>query len=127
MVAMKRRGGFSLIEVVAGLVMMATVMAASLKAFADHQQRIRHANDRRRAVGLCDELLGELTTRRGGLPVAADGRWPASGMGGEAWRWRLQTIDAGLVWDVPTRTVRLQIFGGDGRELVHVDLLWNRS
>ncbi|MDA7874776.1 type II secretion system GspH family protein [Rhodopirellula sp.] len=69
----KQNSGFTLIEVVVGLTLMATVVVASLLAFSAHQKQIRQARSKIAAVQVADDLLNRMSANRTGIPSSATG------------------------------------------------------
>jgi type II secretory pathway pseudopilin PulG len=99
------RRGLTLVEVVAGLLLLATLLTAVLTAFRTHAAQIRHARERLQANDMANELL------RGWL---AQGAMPPIGTqkpldGTDGWAWRIAAD--GLVQTEPVRieSIRVEI------------------
>lgn len=119
-----RTAAFTLIEIVAAMVLMATVMSAALLAFASHQRSSRRAIHRRRAVIVADQLLDRLFATRNGLPTAGSGILPPSITGTDKpWRWQTGVIRRGNVLSIPTQTVRLELRDDQSALLISVEML----
>ncbi|WP_197454883.1 hypothetical protein [Stieleria varia] len=116
------RGGFSLIEIVVGLVLMGSVLVGSLLALSRHRRQMALAEDRIVAAMAADELLLQLTSQRDGIPL--DGRGVIGGQPG--WIWETRVVGLAQPLGVPVRVVRLTIFSTEGislRNLVSVDVV----
>ena len=61
------RNGLTLVEVVAGLALLATLLVTILLAFGAHAGQIRQAERRLEAIAVADELLREWSAA-GGIP-----------------------------------------------------------
>jgi prepilin-type N-terminal cleavage/methylation domain-containing protein len=117
------RAGFTLIEVVVGLVIMAGVMASSLLAFASHQRARRMAEARIAAVAVADEMLTSFSGSRGGIPPAARGPVPNR----PGWWWQTSTVGVTAPAGIAMEVTRFQIIeieaGGKANRLTHVDIV----
>lgn len=117
------RGGFTLIEVVVGLVIMAGVLASSLLAFSSHQRARRIADEKLAAVSVADEMLTVFSGSRGGIPPAARG--PVVGQSG--WWWQTSPVGITSPAGVTLEVTRFQIIeieaGGKTNSLVSVDVV----
>ena len=116
-------GGFTLIEVVVGLALMATVLVASLLSFSAHRQQLRLADGRIAAAAVADEMLETLNSQPDGIPANGRGR-----VAGKAnWFWQTKVVGVTAPLEVPMQVIRFSIIelSGDGRatSLVSVDLL----
>ena len=118
-----RRGGFTLLEVVIGLTLMATVLVGSLLAFAAHHKQRRFADAKLNAVAYADEILNLMSASPEGIPHVSRG--PIRGK--PTWFW--QTNVAGLIApaQTPLRVIRFEIIEttaqGSSRPLVSIDLV----
>jgi type II secretory pathway pseudopilin PulG len=77
--------GLTLVEVIAGLVLLATLLASILVAFGSQAAQIRAARDRITAVELADRLLSEWSSQNA-IPAVGTEQNLA---GTNAWRWRI--------------------------------------
>lgn len=107
-----RRNAFTLIEVVVGLALMASVLVASLLAFSAHSRQRALASAKRQAVITADQLLQQLSVRRGGIPPT--GRGLVAGR--VDWFWRTDLVGTTAPAGIPMRVIRFQIVrqNGDG-------------
>ena len=97
--------GFTLIEVVVGLTLMATVVVASLLAFSAHQKQIRQARSKIDALQIADNLLNRMSASRAGIPLFATGTIPER----PNWTWRTRVIEETTLAQIPLRIIQLQI------------------
>jgi prepilin-type N-terminal cleavage/methylation domain-containing protein len=102
---MKRRRGFTLMEVVVALVLMGSVLAGSLLAFSRHRKQLSMADKRIEATMIADQLVTELSSQRGGIPIEARGRIA----GKPSWIWLTSPVGATQLATVPMQVVRFQI------------------
>lgn len=118
-----RRAGFTLLEVVIGMTLMASVLVGSLLSFAAHRKQRRFADAKLNAVAYADELLNLMSSSPEGIPPVSRG----SVLGKPNWFW--QTNVAGLVApaQTPLRVIRFEIIEttaqGAQRALVSIDLV----
>jgi type II secretory pathway pseudopilin PulG len=96
---------FTLLEVVVGLTLMASVLVGSLLAFSAHQKQRRNADAKIAAVAIADELLNQFTSSSEGIPVG--GRGPIVGQ--RNWFWRTSVVGAAAPARVPLRVIRLEV------------------
>lgn len=116
-----RRDGFTLLEVVVGLVLMATLLVAIVQATAVHKQNLRRASDKLAAVEVADALLTDLTR-------TDETWWPASGpvANHPTWQWISEPAAAAAPLGVPVQVVRLRIVDATAAgpiELVRVEVV----
>jgi prepilin-type N-terminal cleavage/methylation domain-containing protein len=97
--------GFTLIEVVLGLVLLATLLVALMLAAARLRRLDRLAHDRQAATLVADHLLAGWLDSATGIPVASVG--PIAGR--PDWVWRTTLIRNQLIFGVPTAIVRLDV------------------
>jgi prepilin-type N-terminal cleavage/methylation domain-containing protein len=118
-----RSAGFTLIEVVVGLVIMAGVLASSLLAFSSHQRARRFAEAKLVAVDVADQMLTQFSNSQGGIPPAARG--PVVGRRG--WWWQTTPVGVAAPANVAMTVTRFQIVeieaGGKTKSLMHVDVV----
>jgi type II secretion system protein I len=101
----RQRGGFTLIEVVVGLTLLATIIVSSLLAFSKHQNQIRLARSKITAVQIADDLLNRMSASRTGIPPAASGPIPEH----PTWSWRTSVAAETLRVPIPMQIIKLQI------------------
>ncbi|MGB0759794.1 MAG: type II secretion system protein [Rubripirellula sp.] len=104
----RQRCGFTLVEVVIGLSLMATVIVSSLLAFSKHQKQIRLAQAKIAAVQIADDLLNRMSASRTGIPAAASGSIPDH----PNWFWRTRVTAETLRSPIPMQIINLQIIEG---------------
>lgn len=118
-----RRAGFTLIEVVVGLVLMASVLVGSLLAFSAHRQQLRHADAKVAAVAIADDLLNRFSGTREGVPSAGSGPIVVQ----PNWFWRTRTVGVVMPAEIPLRVIRLEVVeqnvGQAARVLARVDVV----
>ena len=119
----KRADAFTLLEVVVGLTLMATVLVGSLLSFSAHHQQSRTADAKIAAVTIADQLLHQLSVTREGIP--SNGRGII--IGKPNWFWRTYTIGTASPAQIPLRVIRFEIMernrNGRMRPLVTVELV----
>lgn len=113
----------TLVEVMAALVMLGTLLAGVLAAYGAHQRQLRRADQRLAAAEAADELLSRWYGPRERVPRNAAGMLP----GTPGWRWRTATVSRSLVETLPVEVVRLSLFAtttaGAAEPAAQVDLL----
>ena len=122
----RRRGSdkaFTLIEVIVGLTLMATVLVGSLLAFSAHRKQLRVAEQKLKAVSIADDLLYRFSGQREGVPKAARGPVP----GHPNWLWQTEIVGVAGPLQVPVQVVRLRVIeilpDGSALNLVSVDVV----
>ena len=119
----KRDSAFTLLEVVVGLTLMASVLVGSLLAFSAHQKQRRHAEAKLAAVSLADQMLHQFTASRDGIPALGRGPIP----GKPTWFWRTSVVGTQAPAEVLLKVIRLEIIEltdeGSQRPLVTVDVV----
>ncbi len=101
----KSRSGFTLLEVVVGLLLLATVLVASIMALGRHRRLVRLASDRDWAVLQADRLLRVWLESSGGVPISASARL----VDRPDWIWRTSIVSNRVVFGQPLSIVRLEI------------------
>ena len=97
--------GFSLVEVVIGLVLMATLLVSTLLAYGAHQHQRALANAGIEAVAIADELLHRMSNSRDGIPSVGRGVIP----GKPSWFWETTIVGTTLPAGVPLQVIRFQV------------------
>ena len=119
----KRDSAFTLLEVVVGLTLMASVLVGSLLAFSAHQKQRRHAEAKLAAVSLADQMLHQFTASRDGIPALGRGPIP----GNPTWFWRTSVVGTRAPAQVLLKVIRLELIEltdeGSQRPLVTVDVV----
>ena len=95
----KRRSGLTLVEVLAGLTLLATLATSILLGYAAHRRQIRTAEDRIVAVEIADQLLSGWYASGSRPPMNQQGFVPVAD---QQWRWRTRLLR-------PVRDIRLSI------------------
>ncbi len=111
----KHKYAFTLLEVVVGLTLMASVLVGSLLSFSAHHQQRRIADAKLVAVTVADQLLDELSGTREGVPAVGRGMIA----GRPNWFWRTNVIGTAAPAEIPMRVIRLQVVevNNEGRML----------
>ncbi len=114
---------FTLVEVIVGLVLMASLVTSSLVALAGHRRSIWQSQQRLRAIAVAESLLTTWYETRGHVPVR-DQAWVTGGL-----MWRTFPVANRPVCGLAMQIVRLEIWaieptaGTSQRPLVSVELL----
>lgn len=115
--------GFTLLEVVVGLTLMASVLVGSLLSFAAHRKQRRLADAKIAAVMFADDLLNEFTASRDGVPPTARGMIA----GRPGWFWRTSVVGTAAPAQIPLRVIRLEVIevvdDGSVRPLATVEVV----
>jgi prepilin-type N-terminal cleavage/methylation domain-containing protein len=98
------RGGFTLIELVVGLVLLATLLVSILLASARYEKSRRLAQNRSKAVQLADSLLADWFDSPGGIPIQASGRF-----GNQDFLWQTQLVRNDQLFGREVLIVRLEV------------------
>ena len=99
------RTGMTLVEVLAGLALLASVLVGLLAAKAGYTRQSARAELRLRAAGAADELLAGWWQSSAGVPRLAAGEAP----GGAGLLWRTRPVANVAVEDLGAQNVRLEI------------------
>lgn len=115
--------GLTLVEVIAGLALLATLLASILVAFGSQAAQIRAARDRLRAVEMADRLLSEWSSQNAIPAVGTEQSLP----GTNDWRWRIVAGESAELESSGVSSVRVDVFRsketGTDQVLASVDLL----
>lgn len=121
--ARHRGRGMTLVEVVAGLALLATVLAGLLVAKARLGRQVRVTESRRAAVGAADALLTAWWRDKPRFPRNAAGEVP----GHADLLWRTQTVASAQAARLCGQVTRLDVFsaplGANQTPLVTIELL----
>ncbi len=96
---------FTLLEVVVGLVLMATLVASSMVAVSAHRRSLALAGEKRRAVEHADRLLTFWYEDTGEVPDFGQGVIADD----PAWTWRIAPIGQRSVCGIAVNVLRLEI------------------
>ncbi|WP_419189634.1 type II secretion system protein [Stieleria marina] len=100
------RTGFTLLEVVIGVMLMASLVVGSLTALSRYRSSLAMAARKRQAMVVADDLLNVWVQSSNGLPGASVGE-----VGGESlFRWQTRVLSQRLICGVQTEVVRLEIY-----------------
>jgi prepilin-type N-terminal cleavage/methylation domain-containing protein len=99
------RRGLTLVEVIAGLVLLATLLTSVLAAFKTHAVQIRGARDRLQASEAADELLSGWLAQ-GALPPVGTQKALA---GADGWAWRVMANESQQSGPVRIGSLRVEI------------------
>jgi hypothetical protein len=114
----------TLVEVVAGTTLLATLATGMLLAYGAHQKQVRRAEQRIVAADVADNLLGQWYAGIGRIPRNQQGRVFSKQ---EPWLWRSRTIEVAAVGSIPVERIRVEIYREwerkDRQPLVVVELL----
>lgn len=122
-----RGSAFTLLEVIVGLTLMATILVGSLLSFAAHQKQRRLADAKLTAVAVADDILNRMHAAPNGIPQNDRGMI----VGKPNWFWQTSVVGSVSAAQVPMRVVRFQIIeqpnGQPLRALVTIDLVQPRQ
>ncbi|MEQ1824850.1 MAG: type II secretion system protein [Pirellula sp.] len=104
------RRAFTLIEVVVGIVLMASLVATTMVALASHQRTILLAKQRQQANRVAETLLTNWYELNGDIPTRAQGVVDAQA----EWHWQTQPIGSTTLCGLTVNIVRLDVFGRVG-------------
>ena len=117
------RSAFTLLEVVVGLTLMASLLVGSMLSFSAHRKQLRNADATLAAVAISDELLVEFSASRDGIPRASSG--PLSGR--PNWFWQTRIVGLTAPANIPLQVIRLEVIeitsDGTRRVLSAVDVV----
>ena len=115
-----RRSGMTLIEVLAGIVLLSTLLAMVVISAGRFSASIRRSDRRLEAARLLDDQLARWYAESGRLPL--DGEGSLAG-GEEAFRWRVTRLTGGIE-GLPVRRVLVEVLATkSGDVLVALELL----
>ena len=107
------RRALTLLEVVVGLVLMATVLALALRALGNVRRMSASSRSQWATVQIADRWLAEQRLSPDGMPSMGAGVVPHE----PSYRWRVSPIKSGLVLGVPCETVEVTIVAPDGHSV----------
>ncbi|MEO1616965.1 MAG: prepilin-type N-terminal cleavage/methylation domain-containing protein [Planctomycetota bacterium] len=100
-----QRRGLTLVEVIAALVLLGTLVVSTLLAFSRHRRQLRAADDRLQAVAIADEILPKLMAESNGLTVGQRGTIA----GRPDWFWQTSLVGTTVVATLPMHVIRFEI------------------
>lgn len=115
-----RNTAMTLIEVLAGLVLLSTLLASIVIASGRFAARIRGATNELASVEILEDQLAFWYASAGRLPSAAEGRID----GAPEYRWRIIRSNVPVAPNIPARRVRVELFvPGGGAPGMSIELL----
>lgn len=119
------RGAFTLVEVVAGIALLAVLLVGVVQSIAAHKRTLARAADRIEAAAVADRLLGSLSGRGGLYPTNARGLVPTH----PDWAWSLTRTGTQMLEGFPVDTLRLEIVDTTPQpsSLLRVELVQDRG
>ena len=118
-----RRPGLTLLEVVASLTLLATLLVGTILAYGSHIDQVKAAQQRLQATQIAERLLVAWYETEAGVPPRDENVIE----GTEGLRWRTMPLDVDDSNLFQARVIRFEIFDpSDGvkpEPLVYVDLL----
>ena len=110
--------GLTLIEVVAALVLMGTLLVGIVMARGKHTRQLALADERLAAIAAADNLLASWWAEPASLPRSGSGTVP----GRPTWRWSIESVENESIEQLGAAIVRLTLHGNRPAPLVSVDL-----
>lgn len=107
-----RNNAFTLLEVVVGMILVASLAVGSLTAMSRYQISLRQAERKNQALDAAERLIDFWIDRRQGLPGSDRGLLDSNGLVGEP----------AIAWQ--TRLIRQQILGGASVDVMRLDIIW---
>lgn len=98
--------GLTIVEVIAGLALLSTLLVSILVTYRAHAAQVRGAQDRLAAIEAADDLLTEWSAAGVVPAVGREERLP----GDDGWAWRIVAGQGDLIRELGIKTVRLEIF-----------------
>ena len=123
-----KRLAFTLIEVIAGLILMGSLVASGLVALSSHQHAILLAKQKLQANQIAEMLLTNWYEVQGRVPLRDQGI-----IGSQSeWIWRTQPVGLRSVCGLEASVIRLEVLGQVGRNvdpqiLVSIELLQSQN
>jgi prepilin-type N-terminal cleavage/methylation domain-containing protein len=122
------RFGFTLLEVVIGLILMGSLTASALVALSAQQHSIVLAKQKQKANQIAETLLIDWYELIGYVPTRSQGSIAADGI----WFWSTQPVGVRTVCGLPVNIIRLEVMGTVGtkmepQRLVSLELLQSQN
>lgn len=118
-----RRPGLTLLEVVAGLTLLASLLVGTMLAYGSHIRQVKAAQRRLEAIDIAEQMLVKWYESEEGVPPREEDVI----VGTDGWRWRTTPLLSTEPHPFRVRTIRFEIFdpseGVEPVPLVYVDLL----
>ena len=101
--------GLTLLEVVVGIVLLASLVAGVLMATAAHQRKILFARQKIQASYFADQLMTRWSQSQSGVPLTGSGVEYDSDF-----IWQVNVVGSRALCGVPVHVVRLRIYQPSG-------------
>ena len=101
------RSGMTLVELVAGMTLLATLAASVLLALGVHQKQLHRAAKRINAIAAADRLLAGWSSGSGEIPRNTFGQVV---LDENRWIWTTRTIDTAMVESLRVEKIRVEIY-----------------
>ena len=123
------RKAFTLVEVVVGCVLLATLLVSTLLAASRYRSQITRARQRQQAAYLADKLLATWWDSQKGIPLAESGVIEDPDRPNSlSLTWRTSVVSSRTLLGAVHPVVKLQVFDRLGQiELVAVEVLGRAS
>lgn len=100
------RRGLSLLEVIAALVLMGTIVVTTLLAFSKHRRQLALSKERLQAAEIAEELLPQLIRSERGIVAGQRGTIA----GRPDWFWQTSLVGTTVVATLPMHVIRFEIY-----------------
>ena len=97
----------TLVEVVAGMTLLASLATGMLLAYGAHQKQLRRAEQRIVAIDVADQLLAQWYSGHETIPRNRQGRVFSEQ---EPWIWKTRTIEVAAFGSMPLERIRVEIY-----------------
>ncbi len=112
---MKRRGGFTLIEIMVALAIITIALGAIIESTTASNRNLQYLRDRSIASWVAGNELARVRARR--LWGSRSNREGSVEMGGREWRWKMQIHKTD---DPDMRRIDIQVFAEGDEPLAHI-------
>jgi prepilin-type N-terminal cleavage/methylation domain-containing protein len=117
-----RRTAFTLVELLVGMMLLASLAVVSLQGFKAHKQQLRTAEQRILAANELDLLMTTWSALPNGFPINSQGLIAPD----RTWIWRTQLIEPRKIFGQDKLLVRAEILEDasvNGKSLATIDFL----
>lgn len=108
-----RRPAFTLLELVLGSVLMASLLVGLLLALAEYRHTRQLAINRQKAAQLADQLLASWHDSASGIPLNARGRLATD----DAWWWQTSVSRRQDIFGLSSVVVRIEVMHREANQL----------
>ncbi len=118
----RNRFAFTLIEVLVGMFLLATLAVVALQGFRAHKLQLKFAEQRIVAVAELDRMLSIWSSQPAGIPMIGAGAVAPD----RPWAWKSSVIEQRVVFGQPLNIVRIEVYEGidqDAKRLCYVDIM----